>query len=146
VNTSTLPQTKKLRPIKTLGKFKQGIATLGWVVIEWIETYLVQPDGDDAGEPMRLTPEQINFLLWFYALDDKGRWRYKRAVLRRAKGWGKSPFLGAICLAELVGPVRFGGWNAITGEAMGKPQAAAWVVIAGVSETQTANTLDAIER
>jgi len=117
--------------------------TLGWAVVDWIEDLLVQPDGDEAGEPYRLTDEQLRFVLWFYAVDERGRFIYRRAVLRRAKGWGKSPFLGALSLAELCGPVRFGGWGE-DGEPIAVPHPKPWIVIAGVSEKQTANTLDAI--
>ena len=117
-----------------------SVKTLGWGVIAWIEDQLVQPDGDDAGGPFRLTPEQLSFLLWFYAVDERGRFMHRRAVLRRAKGWGKSPFLAATCLVELCGPVRFGGWDA-NGDPRGIPHPMPWVVIAGVSETQTQNTM-----
>ncbi|MFD6638319.1 terminase [Micromonospora chalcea] len=120
-----------------------SVKTLGWGVIDWVEGWLLQPDGDEAGEPYRLTREQLNFVLWFYAVDDRGRFVYRRAVLRRAKGWGKSPFLGALALAELCGPVRFSHWAA-EGEAVGKAHPAPWIVIAGVSETQTENTMAAI--
>ncbi|RLK22631.1 phage terminase large subunit-like protein [Micromonospora sp. M71_S20] len=120
-----------------------SIKTLGWGVIDWVEAWLLQPDGDEAGEPYRLTREQLNFVLWFYAIDNRGRFIYRRAVLRRAKGWGKSPFLGALALAELCGPVRFARWNE-DGEPVGKPHPAPWIVIAGVSETQTENTMAAI--
>ncbi|WP_207914646.1 terminase [Micromonospora sp. KC213] len=120
-----------------------SVKTLGWGVIDWVEGWLLQPDGDDAGEPYRLTREQLNFVLWFYAVDDRGRFVYRRAVLRRAKGWGKSPFLGALALAELCGPVRFARWGP-DGEAVGKAHPAPWIVIAGVSETQTENTMAAI--
>jgi phage terminase large subunit-like protein len=133
-----------LKAIKTLDRFDPEIPTLGWGVIEFIETWLIQPDGDNAGEGFVLTREQKNFILWFYAVaPGTGRWRFRRAVLRRAKGWGKSPFLGALCLAELVGPVVFAGWDR-DGDPIGRAHASPWVVIAGVSETQTANTLDAI--
>ncbi|WP_197701703.1 hypothetical protein [Micromonospora echinospora] len=67
-----------------------SIKTLGWGVVDWVEAWLLQPDGDEAGEPYRLTREQLNFVLWFYAVDDRGRFIYRRAVLRRAKGWGKA--------------------------------------------------------
>ncbi|WP_329105494.1 phage terminase family protein [Micromonospora sp. NBC_01699] len=120
-----------------------SVRSLGWGVIDWVEGWLLQPDGDEAGEPYRMTREQLNFVLWFYAVDGRGRFIYRRAVLRRAKGWGKSPFIGAICLAELCGPVRFAGWGS-DGEPIGKPHPAPWVVIAGVSETQTENTMAAI--
>lgn len=120
-----------------------SIKTLGWAVIDWCEGYLLQPDGDEAGEPFTFTREQLNFILWFYAIDAGGKFVYRRAVLRRAKGWGKSPFLGALALAELCGPVRFGGWDK-DGEPIAIPHPKPWIVIAGVSETQTQNTFDAI--
>lgn len=120
-----------------------SIQTLGWGVAAWMEEWLIQPDGPNAGEAFQLTREQLNFVLWFYAVDDKGVFVYRRAVLRRAKGWGKSPFLGAIALAELCGPVRFGGWND-NGTPLGVEEPMPWVQIAGVSEKQTRNTYDAI--
>jgi hypothetical protein len=120
-----------------------SVKTLGIGVVRWIHAHLLQPDGDDAGEPFRLTPEQVNFLLWWYAVDDNGRFIYRRGVLRRSKGWGKSPFTGAICLAELCGPVRFAHWDD-TGRPVGKAHSMPWVVVAGVSETQTENTFAAI--
>ena len=85
--------------------------SLGYEIIDWVENFLLQPDGPNAGEPFSFTQEQEDFLLWWYAIDEAGRFAFRRAVLRRSKGWGKSPFLGAICLVELVGPCRFDGWN-----------------------------------
>jgi hypothetical protein len=117
--------------------------TLGFGVIDFVETMLVQPDGPDAGGEFRLTREQVNFLLWFYAVDDAGRFTYRRAVLRRAKGWGKSPFLAAVCLAELAGPVRFGGFDD-DGEPFGITHPMPWINLAGVSETQTQNTMTVV--
>lgn len=120
-----------------------SVKTLGWRAAEWAESYLLQPDGDNAGEPFTFTREQLNFILWFYAIDEHGKFTYRRAVLRRAKGWGKSPFLGALSLIELCGPCRFGGWDAF-GEPVGVAHPMPWIVIAGVSETQTENTFAAI--
>lgn len=120
-----------------------SVKTLGWGVIEHAERYLLQPDGDEAGSPFTFTREQLNFILWFYAVDDRGRFLYRRSVLRRAKGWGKSPFLGALALCELTGPVRFAGFDE-DGEPVGMAHHMPWVVIAGVSETQTENTFAAI--
>ena len=131
-------------PIVSLPTFPADQLTLGWGIADFIEGYLLQPDGDLAGEPFRLTDEQLRFILWFYAVDEHGRFVYRRGVLRRAKGWGKSPFLGALCLAELLGPVRFSHFDEETGEAVGERHPMPWVVIAGVSETQTENTMSAI--
>lgn len=120
--------------------------TLGYEIIEWAEHYLRQPDGPNAGDPFRFTAEQEDFLLWWYAVDTSGRFNYRRAVLRRSKGWGKSPFLGAICLVELCGPCRFDGWD---GKGKDKqPIAIAhsmpWINLAGVSEVQTTNTMSVV--
>lgn len=129
----------------TIGRFPLdgSIETLGFGVIRWVHAHLVQPDGDSAGEPFRLTAEQINFILWFYAVNAKGRFVYRRGVLRRAKGWGKSPFLGAIAIAELLGPVCYAG-RASDGRVFGRAHPMPWVVLAGVSESQTQNTMDSI--
>lgn len=132
-----------MEAVVSLPTFPASQPTLGWAVIDFIEGNLIQPDGDLAGEPFVLTTEQVRFILWFYAVSPDGRFTFRRAVLRRAKGWGKSPFLGAIALAELCGPVRFGGWDA-EGGPIGIPHPLPWVVIAGVSEKQTANTMDAV--
>lgn len=135
-----------MEAVVSLDPFPADHPTLGWAIADWIETYLLQPDGDNAGEPFRLTDEQLRFTLWFYAVGDDGDFIYRRAILRRAKGWGKSPFLGALALAELCGPVRFSHWDDEDGlkVAVGRPHPMPWIVIAGVSQTQTENTLAAI--
>jgi len=140
-----MAKAKAWKAVTTVEEFPLdgSIKTLGWGVIAFVEAYCLQPDGDDAGEPFYFTREQLNFILWFYAVDAGGKFTYRRAVLRRAKGWGKSPFLGALALAELCGPVRFGGWDE-DGEPIGVTHPMPWVIIAGVSETQTENTFAAI--
>lgn len=112
--------------------------TLGWQVLEWQTKYLQQPDGPRAGEPWVLTPEQVKFLLWWYAIDPTGRFTYRRGVLRRMKGWGKDPKCAALSLTEMVGPCRFGGFN--QGEPIAVPQRSAWIQIAATSISQTVNT------
>ncbi len=49
--------------------------TLGWGVAAWLEEWLLQPNGPRAGKPVELTPQQIQFLLWWYAVDEAGRRR-----------------------------------------------------------------------
>ncbi|WWV91831.1 terminase large subunit [Microbacterium phage phiMiGM15] len=136
--------------IDLLEPFPSDAPTIGHAVIGWIESTLWRPDG--VQELLRLTDEQRNFILHFYAVEVASRtpsgrviWRFKnrRGVLRRAKGWGKSPFLGAIALAELCGPVVPVDIDD-DGHPFAEPHPMPWVVIAGVSETQTKNTTDAI--
>lgn len=109
--------------------------SLGWDVIDWCELWLLQPDGPDAGEPWRFTKEQKRFLLWWYAVDDRGRFKYRSGMLRRMKGWGKDPFCAAICCAEFLGPCRFVGWDE-KGEPQSEAHYAATVQIAAVSQDQ----------
>ncbi|WP_157472648.1 hypothetical protein [Frankia sp. EAN1pec] len=53
---------------------------------------MVQPNGPRAGRPFQFTPGQMRFVLWWYAVDDEGRWLFHHGVRRLAKGSGKSPF------------------------------------------------------
>ncbi|GAA0455741.1 hypothetical protein GCM10009544_18090 [Streptomyces stramineus] len=62
--------------------------SLGYGIIRWCQRYILQPDGENAGQPWRFSPEQLRFVLWLYAIDERGRWLYRSAALRRAKGWG----------------------------------------------------------
>lgn len=118
--------------------------TLGLELVEWIGNYLQVPDGPHAGEPLWLTDEQADFLLRFYELDpETGRKVHRRGAIRRPKGWGKSPLLGAIAIAELLGPAVFDGWDA-NGDPVGRAWSSPWVQIAACSEDQTDNTYLAV--
>jgi hypothetical protein len=121
--------------------YRDEVPTLGWEVIAWMEWALAAPDRADY-EPFRLTQEQAQFVLNFYALEARsGQRRYRRGMLSRPKGWGKSPLLSGIAAAEALGPVVPAGWDA-KGQPVGKP----WVEVrtplvqvCAVSEDQTAN-------
>lgn len=117
--------------------------SLGWEILDWAEDTFRVPDGPLAGEPLRLTDEQATILVRWYGLDDRGRWLFRRGVVRRPQGWGKSPLLALIALAELAGPSRFDGWSA-DGEPVGVAPTAPWVQVAAVSEAQTDNTYSAL--
>lgn len=129
--------------------------SLGGIVLDWIEHYLIVVDGPTTGDPLRFTDEQAQFVLRLYEVDphftgeaiagrtiNNGRLT-RRAVLSRPKGWGKSPLVAALCIIEAVGPVIMDGWDA-NGQPVGRP----WidtgikpkVQIVAVSEDQTANT------
>lgn len=117
--------------------------TLGWDILDWGSTFLAQPDGEHKGDTWVYTREQARFLLWFYALDSLGRFIYRRAMLMRVKGFGKSPLLSAISCTELLGPVVFAGWDA-AGQPVGKPHPSARVQLAGVSQDQADNTMSLV--
>lgn len=116
--------------------------TLGFEAIVWIESNLVQPNGPRAGLPVRLVPSQARFLLWFYAIDENGRWLFNRAVRRLAKGSGKSPFAAMLALFELLGPARVAGFDErMPGGVIGMPVSMPLVQVAATSLDQTANTM-----
>src|SRR5690606_32886465 len=98
--------------------------------------------GPDAGKPFRYQPDQVNFLLWAYALDDDARWLFNHLARRLAKGSGKSPFAATFALVEFLGPVRLERFDArVVGGCVGRPEALPWVQIAATAESQTTNTM-----
>lgn len=113
--------------------------SLGWDILDWGTTFLAQPDGKSQGDPWIYSPEQALFILWFYAIDEYGKFVYRRGVLERPKGWGKSPLLAAICCTEFMGPVQFAGWDA-NGRPVGVPAPTPLVQIAAISDSQAENT------
>lgn len=137
--------------------------TIGWQVLAWIEgvkfedgTWLAknnlladETDEDDKPLPFSLTAEQKRFILWFYAIDETGRFLYREVVLQRLKGHGKDPLAAVIAAVEFVGPCRFKGWAArdmpeigvMRGEPVAGPHPRAWIQVAAVSLEQTKNTM-----
>jgi phage terminase large subunit-like protein len=118
--------------------------TLGWGLLSWAAHYIRQPDGPNAGGDFRFTREQVRYLLWWYSVDERGRFAYQSGVLRRPKGWGKSPFLAALAIMELIGPCRFSHFDD-NGQVVGKAESLPHVQIAAVAEEQTRNTMDMIQ-
>ncbi|MFD3714275.1 terminase [Streptomyces sp. NPDC058677] len=116
--------------------------TLGYYVLDWMMQNLAQPGRDD-GEPFIPTAEQAEFLLRYYEVHPlTGKRIIHRALLSRPRGWGKSPFVGAIALTEACADVVADGFDSY-GEPIGRP----WhsirtplVRIAAVTEQQTDNT------
>lgn len=125
------------------GKFVLPERTLGWDILGWTAEYLLQPDGPDAGEPWRFTDEQARFVLWWYAIDEDGRFVYRSGMWRRVKGHGKDPVGAALCLVEFVGPCRFAGWRN-DDEPLVASHPASLVQIAAVAKDQTRTTMSLI--
>lgn len=67
-----------------LDKYVLPELTLGWQVLDWAADGRIL--GDD-GEPFSCTFEQSRFILWWYAVDEDGRFAYRNGVLQRLKGW-----------------------------------------------------------
>jgi len=94
--------------------------SLGHFVVQQMEEFLASPDEAEY-TPLQLTREQYEFLVRLYELDPVTGERVRhRAVLSRPRGWGKSPFLAAIGIAEGLFDVCFDGWDA-SGQPVGRP-------------------------
>ena len=144
-----IPPAEYHGPVWTVNEDGTGYVvpewTLGWQIIRWVEENLL----GDEGEPFSLTGEQKRLLLWWYAIDIRGRFVYRKSVIQRIKGWGKDPFAAVISAVEFVGPCRFAGWLTADrkdlglqrGEPMAKAHPRAWIQIAAVSMDQTRNTM-----
>lgn len=117
--------------------------SLGYEVCSWIEEHCAVPDGEDAGRPLQLSNEQVRFVVWYYAVDERGRFVFRRGQLVRPQKWGKGPLSAAIICAEAAGPVLFDGWDA-NGQPVGKPWATPWIQVVAVSEDQTDNVWTAL--
>lgn len=79
-------------------------------------------------------------MAWWYAVDESGRWLYRRGTLRRVKGWGKDPLGAVIALLEFAGPCRFGG-RRTDGTPIAVPHPAPWVQVYAVAKDQTRTTM-----
>ncbi len=115
-------------------------SSLGPALIEWAEWRTEIPGLIHylTGQPWRFTDGQKRFLILAYAYTPDGRWLYRSAVKRGAKGTGKDPFGAAICNIELIGPSHLvnieGGW-------VGIPHRMPLVQVASNSEAQSKDVL-----
>lgn len=133
------------------GQYIQPEHTLGWQVLRWISDNLQSDETDDDGKPMPFVPtaEQQRLFLWWYAVDERGRFIYRKGILQRLKGWGKDPFAAVLAAVEFVGPCRFAGWltvdrpdlGLVKGDPLAKEHPKAWIQVAAVSKDQTVNTM-----
>lgn len=109
--------------------------TLGWQCLGWCGRWLRDQSGDD----WQFTMEQARFILWFFALEESGRWWASQAVLQRLKGWGKDPIAAALSAFACFGPSMFSHFEGET--PVGAQNPAAWVQLVAVSQEQTKNTM-----
>jgi phage terminase large subunit-like protein len=131
--------TLALAPRDRLITIPDGVPefTLGWEAIFWACKYLRQPDGPHAGERWDFIESQVRFVLWWYAVDARGRWIYYHGVRRYPKGAGKSPFAAVLSMMELLGPVRLDHFDPkVPGGCIGRKVSMPLVQIAATSHDQ----------
>jgi hypothetical protein len=121
-------------------KAELALSSLGPAIIAWAqgETEIPGLVHHMTGQPWRFTDGQKRFLILAYAYTPAGRWVYRSAVKRGAKGTGKDPFGAAICAIELVGPSHL---LAVGGRWVGMPHRLPLVQIASNSEAQSKDVL-----
>lgn len=137
--------TETASPAERLSTLPPGLPdlTLGYWAAAWAEgklsgfSGLIQPNGSNAGKPFRFTMGQLRFLLWWYAVDENGRWLFNHGVRRLAKGSGKSPFAAVLSLIEFCAPVRLKDFDSrYQGGCVGRPVDMPLVQIAATAESQ----------
>lgn len=131
-------------PVDRLVTLPEGLPdlTLGWEFIRWGVKYLKHPNGPRAGKRWEWVNSQIRFFLWWYAVDEDGRWLFHHGVRRLAKGTGKSPGAATWALGEFTAPVRLKDFDPkVPGGCVGKPVDMPLVQIAATAESQTSNTM-----
>jgi phage terminase large subunit-like protein len=120
---------------------QSSFKSLGWVAIDWIETYLVHGPGDVQGEPIVLDDEQATFILRAYEIDKNGKRTTRRAFFSRSKGRAKSELAGMIVCFEALGPARFDHFLA-DGTPVGRPVQYPFIRCLATEESQSGNTYD----
>lgn len=117
--------------------------TLGPLVCEFIERYLVHGPGPLRGQPVRLDAEKRALIWRLYEIypkghPEEGRRRFKRVHLSLRKGVGKTELMAWIAACELhpEAPVRFAGWGK-NGQPLGKPVADPYIPMVAYTEEQS---------
>jgi hypothetical protein len=123
--------------------------TLGPEICDYIEDLLCYGPGDLLGQSPSLSDELRLFIYRAYELyprdtrnkrgeDIGGRRRFKRAVLSRRKGVGKTEIAAWLCIAELDpdAPTRCDGWDA-SGDPVGRGVLDAYIPMVAYTEEQT---------
>jgi len=119
--------------------------TLGPEVCDWLEACLVHGPGDVLGEPITLTDELRCFIYRAYEVFPRehelaGRRRFKRVVLSRRKGVGKTEIAAWLAIGEMdpQAPVRCDGWHIQAGEwvPVGRPVLDPYIPMVAVTEEQ----------
>lgn len=120
--------------------------TLGPEVCDHIEASLVHGPGDMLGDDVELTDEERLFLYRAYEVYPRdhplaGRRRYKRIVLSRRKGVGKTELAAFIAIEEMdpTAPVRCDGWRKQGGTwiPVGRPIRDPYIPMVATTEDQT---------
>jgi hypothetical protein len=135
--------------------------SLGWLLLAWLEYFVVHGPGDVQGDKVHHGDEYSGFVADCYAVDETGRRLYDSVFLSRPKGCDKSGLGGRLGLAEALGPCRFAGfaeggeeyedpwglgfrYSYQPGEPMGRPVKVPFIRCLATEEEQTGLVYDTI--
>lgn len=122
--------------------FEGHVCSLGYDLIDFIESSMVHGPGDVQGEPIELDDEMRDFIIECYRLHpETGQREYDEAVLSRAKGRAKSEIAGFITVCEAYAPVRFSHWDA-DGQPVGRRVTSPLIKCMATEESQAGNTFE----
>lgn len=135
------------------GNFILPKLTLGLAAIRWARKWLRGADGEPG---WKFTPEQMRILMWWYAVDERGRFIYRDGVIQLIKGAGKDPIAIVIGAIELAGPCRLDYWLTPDGRRVAVWEEGAvpvvcrqknepWVQYVGVAFEQNKNSLNYLQ-
>lgn len=135
--------------------------SLGWLMLAWMEFFIVHGPGDVQGEKVTHGDEYSGFIADCYAVDETGRMMYDSAFFSRPKGCDKSGMGARFALGEALGPCRFDGfarggevyrdpWGLgfayayEPGEPMGRPVKVPYIRCMATEEGQTGLVYDTV--
>lgn len=124
--------------------FDGQVCSLGYQLIDWLETYTCHGPGDVEGEPIRFDDEVFDFIVACYEIHPvTGRRVRQKVVYSAPKGRAKSETAGLLGVAEALGPVRFDHWDA-DGQPVGRPVRSPFVRALATEEKQAGHTFQNI--
>jgi len=122
--------------------FEGQVCSLGYELIDFIETWMVHGPGDVEGTPVEVDDEMSDFIIECYRLDPlTGHREYDEGVLSRAKGRAKSEIAGFIVVLEAYAPVRFSHWDE-NGQPVGRKVVSPVIKCMATEESQAGNTFE----
>ena len=122
--------------------FEGQKCSLGYQLVEWLETYCCHGPGDVQGQPLDFTRDRDfeQFVIDCYEVNpETGRRVKEAAVISAPKGRAKSELAGLVGVAEALGPVRCDGFDA-QGQPVGRPIRSPFVRCLATEEKQSGNT------
>lgn len=124
--------------------FDGHVCSIGYAVVDAIQTYMCHGEGDIQGQPAQVDEEMLDHIVECYRIDPvTGRRVFNEAVLSRPKGRAKSEVAAWIATVEGFLPCRFDGWDA-HGQPVARPVTSPLIKCLATEEGQAGNTFKTV--